>query len=484
MKYQRKAAVMSYVKDAHHASTPSVAKAGAIGKIATEPIGGTLSARDLFENETLRNFANIIFCSIVFSIIILSFRPFSAATSVQNIETGDPLNQIGFLTLFGLMSILLLTQVSQRQLRYFATPMIVLFLASAAISIFNSPASYDAARALALAFISAFLAFSLLLLPRSERSLRTILINTSITILVVAYGGILLVPDLAKHGYSSLEAQHFGLWRGPFAHKNNAGPAFSVIAIFGIYIARSGQGILGALITAAAFLFVINTGSKTTSGFLPIAIAIVLFAHLFSSARLAVFLGLLAIIAIGFLTVGSIYFEPLAHATALVIEDGTFTGRASLWLFGLDHISYRPWFGFGFDNFWGSDFLDSMPLPSYVAWDVRNMVHGHNNYIDLLLAFGLIGSIPIFLFLFVLPFLNYIHAYQDKSQRRLADLFFMIIIFMCLLSFMETFILWRADPIWIFHIFSVLGLHFLAKTNCRSKRASAHCREAGTNLNM
>lgn len=460
---------MSYVKEACHASTPSVVKVGAVAKSGTGTFGDRLYARDLFENDTLRNFANIMICSIIFSIIILSFRPFNAATSVQNIATGDPLNQIGFLALFGLMAILLLTQVSQRKLQYFTSPMIALFLASVFLNIFMSTASYDAARALALALISAFLAFSLLLLPQDERSLRTILTNSSIAILLVSYSGILLVPDLAKHGYSSLEAQHYGLWRGPFAHKNNAGPAFSVIAIFGIYIARSGHAILGVFIAAAAFIFVINTGSKTTSGFLPLAIALVLFAHLFSSARLTVVLAVWVIVAIGFLTVGSIYFEPLAQVTALVIEDGTFTGRASLWLFGLDHISQQPWFGFGFDNFWGSDFLISKPLPSYVAWDVRSMVHGHNNYIDLMLAFGLIGSLPIFLFLFVLPFLNYIKAYQDKSQRRLADMFLMVIIFLSLISFMETFILWRADPIWIFHIFSVFGLHLLAKTGSVAK---------------
>ena len=42
-------------------------------------------------------------------------------------------------------------------------------------------------------------------------------------------------------------------------------------------------------------------------------------------------------------------------------------------------------------------------------------------------------------------------------------MFFMIIVFTSLLSFLETFFLARNDPIWLMHIFAVFGLHVLAR---------------------
>jgi O-antigen ligase len=56
----------------------------------------------------------------------------------------------------------------------------------------------------------------------------------------------------------------------------------------------------------------------------------------------------------------------------------------------------------------------------------------------------------------------------------MADMFFMIIVFAALLSFLETFFLARNDSLWLMHVFAVFGLHLLARfrqsvrTRCRA----------------
>ncbi len=58
-------------------------------------------------------------------------------------------------------------------------------------------------------------------------------------------------------------------------HKNISAPVFSVLSMFGIYAYRVGLRWRGAAIAALAVIFVLNTGSKTTIGFLPVAVLLV-----------------------------------------------------------------------------------------------------------------------------------------------------------------------------------------------------------------
>lgn len=400
--------------------------------------------------------------SLVFTIIIISFRPFDMSTvSSELTTTGDTVNQVGYVAIVAIMSFLLLTQVSPRRLISFATPIWGVFLIAVFAAVMQNPAPFTAMRTVLLTLFAAFAAFSVLILPHSKRELKFMITVMATLILGMSYVGLVLLPEAAKHGYSAFEAQHFGLWRGPFPHKNIAGPIMSILTIFGIYIWRSGSPFLGAVLTIAAFIFVLQTGSKTTSGFLPLSIMIVLSAGLFASARLAVFATLVAVTIIGLLTIGTLYNETLAGITASILEDATFTGRLTLWQHGIITFLSNP-MGEGFNNFWNTAAVVYGPLPGYADWDFREIVHGHSNYIDVLINYGIIGGSVIFFALFVMPMINYISIYKRRENRKLADMFMMMITFIMLLSFMETFILHRSDPIWIFHVFAVFGLQMLA----------------------
>lgn len=421
-----------------------------------------LRLRDFITSDIARRTFLILFASIIFVIIIISFRPFNISSEPRATTTGgDTLNQIGFLVLLALSGFMVLTQVSSRLLRTVASPIWLLALFSMALAIYISDESADALRAMALAIISAFVALSIIIVPASLRDFRVVLMLTSAIVLAISYAGIVLFPDAAVHAAGGAEGQHEGLWRGTFQHKNIAGPIFSILTIFGVYIYRSGDRAIGIIIALLSFIFVLKTGSKTTTGFLPLAIFAVLTARLFGNPKTAIWVMLIALIGAGLLSVGAVYNEELKDLTTSLLHDYTFTGRDDLWHFGIDNILIRPWFGFGFDNFWSTDSVKNGIFPTYAKWDVRNMVHGHNSYIDTFLAFGFVGGVIILFVIYILPMINYVSVYKDPSKRLLADMFMMIIAFTILISLMESFVLRRSDPIWILHMFAVFGLQIL-----------------------
>lgn len=421
----------------------------------------SLRLRDFITSDLARRTFLVLFASLVFAIIILSFRPFNVNSDAPRPSDGDVLNQIGFLTLLAISGFMVLTQVSSRMLRAAASPVWLLALFVMALAAYISDDSVGAIRALTLALISAFVALSVIIVPASFRDFRVVLMLTSTIVLAISYAGIVLFPDAAIHPAGGYEAQHEGLWRGPFQHKNLAGPVFSILTIMGVYLYRSGDRTIGIIIALLSFIFVLKTGSKTTAGFLPMAIFAVLTARLLGSPKTVIWMVIIALLSAGLLSVGAVYSEGLRGLTNTFLDDYTFTGRDDLWHFGIDNILARPWFGFGFDNFWQTDTVKNGIVPAYAKWDFRDIVHGHNSYIDTLLAFGLVTG-PIIIFaVYILPMINYIRAYKDPSKRLLADMFMMIIAFTILLSLMEAFILRRSDPIWILHMFAVFGLQIL-----------------------
>lgn len=428
---------------------------------AYSPSPDALHLREFIATDLARRSILVLLASAIFTIVIISFRPFSATASIEIAPGGDVVNQIGFLSLLALSGFMVLTQVSTRMVRTVASPVWIATFLAIALAIVVSNDSAGAIRAIALALIAAFVALSIIIVPASLRDFRIVLMLTSIIVLAISYFGILLFPNDALHTAGGSEAQHAGLWRGPFQHKNIAGPIFSIFAIIGVYLFRSGDKAIGIVIALLSFVFVLKTGSKTTAGFLPMAIFTILVASMFRSPRIAIWSLIIALFSAGLLSVGAVYSEFLRSITGTVLADTTFTGRDDLWHFGIDNIIARPIFGFGFDSFWKTDTVENAIVPAYAKWDFRGIVHGHNSYIDTLLGFGFVGG-PIILYaVYILPMINYVRAYKNQSQRLLADMFMMIIAFSMLLSLMETFILGRSDPIWILHMFAVFGLQIL-----------------------
>lgn len=416
-------------------------------------------------NPNALRLLRVLISGLGLALMLISLRPFAAESPFDPTtgDTGDKLNQFGFLAA-GAISLLALMCLANRQaLKSLLTPSFVLLLLVLGYQFLETPDPDALLRALILTLIGMLIAFTVIVLPESESDLASALLLGAGAALALSYTGLVLFPDLAKHGYDVYEPQHSGLWRGHFSHKNIAGPVMCVIAIFGIYLMRSGRKLSGFVMFAAAAVFVMQTGSKTTAGFFPVAVLIASLAPLFGRAGIVIFATFAAMIGVAVLTLGTLYSHEINQLVSDVLGDNTYTGRTTLWEFSLSKIPEKPWLGYGLHNFWMSDNVLGLDEPFEAAWDYRNIVHGHNNYLDIILNLGVIGGSVLFWVLFIAPMVNYARARRKPGNRRLADMFFTIIVFLSLLSFIETFFLARNDSIWLLHALAVFGLHLLAR---------------------
>ena len=396
---------------------------------------------------------------------MISLRPFEEGSIFLQPENagGDRLNQIGFL-IAGLVAVVsMVTLVNRKLLGVFLSPAWWAIVAVLAISIVVAPDPASATRSVILTLIGIIIAASIVLLPPDERSFQQISAAAILTVMAVSYFGVALLPQYGVHGGGGDEAQHAGLWRGHFSHKNIAGPVMSVFVMFGIYLWRSKLQVAGAIITLLALFFVIQTGSKTTNGFLPLAIFIVLAGRAFGLPLLTVGLYVAVVAVITGLTLGSFYSESWASMTRAILSDPSFTGRTTLWQYGLENIGVRPWFGTGFDSFWGTPTVEQIEKPFEREWDFRGIVHGHNNFVDMALTMGIVGFLVLLWALFVAPAVNYVKSCRDRANANLVYLFMMILVFMTLLSFLETFFLRRIDPIWLLMFMAITRLQLTAR---------------------
>lgn len=412
----------------------------------------------------LRSLA-IILSALGLALMLISLQPFAGASLVNETgaNEGSVINQVGFLAAGLVFAVSMMCLASRKVLASLLSPSILMLGLLLAYSIATSPAPDSTLRAVVFTVIGMFIAFSTLVLPRGEKDFQLALMLGAAAALAMSYGGLVLVPELATHGYDAYEPQHSGLWRGHFSHKNIAGPVMSVIAIFGVYLMRTGHRLVGLIIFAAAALFVLKTGSKTTSGFFPLAIMIVFMAGMFGRSAAAILAHLVVLALVAALTLGSLYSAAIADLVTVLLTDNTYTGRTTLWEFGLSKIPEHPWLGFGLYNFWASDNVFLLDKPFESAWDYRFIIHGHQNYMDILLNLGVLGGSVLFWLLFVGPIFNYAKARRIPGNAKLADMFFMIIVFVSLMSFLETFFLARNNSLWLMHVFAVFGLHLLAR---------------------
>jgi O-antigen ligase len=131
-------------------------------------------------------------------------------------------------------------------------------------------------------------------------------------------------------------------------------------------------------------------------------------------------------------------------------------------------LSHRPWFGYGYDSFWGSKMLLDTDQPFDRPWDIRTIVHGHDGYLDIAIVMGIPAlCVAVFTFL-VEPLRDYMRIPHLKENIFLGDFFMMVLLFTALNAFLESFFFRRADPVWMFFVMGVLGLRLVARIPIRS----------------
>lgn len=394
--------------------------------------------------------------ALLLTIVLVSFRPFQPDGS--GVEGSDIVNQIGFGALGAISAFCLLTLAEPRIVRSLISPSWLLMLVFFLLSVTRAIDPASAMRAASFTLIGIMTMATVLALPRSADGFATVLSFTAIVVIGLSYIGLVVFPDAAMHTVNSSEPDQAGLWRGVFTHKNIAGPIMACFSFAGLYLFRRGQRLTGAAIFLAAMVFILNTGSKTTAGVVPLSILIVMLPGMIGM-RLAMPLlfGLaIAVTAVG--TLGIVFLPPVSHLAEIYFPDLTYTGRTTIWEFAGEMLAQRPWTGYGYDSFWGSPMLLNQDQPFDRAWDVRNIVHGHNGYLDIAVLMGIPAlCVAVYTFVFA-PMRDYMRIPLVKENIWLGDFFMMVVLFTALNAFLESFFFRRADPVWMLFVLATFGL--------------------------
>lgn len=425
-------------------------------------------------DRTLAQVATVV-ATIMFTLVLVSFRPFSpsgAALPGQVPEGGDIVNQLGFGSLGAASIFALFTLVDRRVLSALLSPWWLLLLAFFGLSIMNATDPSSALRTASFTLIGIMAMATVLVLPRDADSFSKVIAVAGFIVVVLSMVGLVVFPNEAIHTADSFEPEHAGFWRGVFTHKNIAGPVMACFSFAGIYLFRRGWRVSGILLFALAMIFMVNTGSKTTAGLVPMSILIVVLPG-FIGMRLATpLLFLLAVIVTALGTLGIVFIEPIKQLADQVAPGLDYTGRTALWEFAGEMLAKQPWTGYGYESFWGTPLLTDSEQPFDREWDIRGIVHGHNGYLDIAVVMGLPAlAVAVWTFL-IEPVRDYMKIPLRKENVWLGDFFMMIALFTALNAFLESFFFRRADPVWMFFVFAIFGLRLVARFPVRSASAS------------
>jgi len=401
---------------------------------------------------------------LILAIVFISFRPFASATSPlagQAQQGGDIVNQLGFGAL-GVFCIGLLVAARPKQLMAFNHPFLWLMLPVLALGVVNADNPSGAARAMAFSIIVVICAATALALPKTLREITTALAFGIGATVFMSYFGLVFYPDQAIHGADGFEAQHAGLWRGVYQHKNIASYIFGGFALVGLFIARNGRTGAGVLICLLSILFMVQAGSKTVLSVFPIAFLSAVVASWVPVVVLRILIALLPVAALSIATLGAAVHPPLLDALRELVPGLSYTGRTDLWEFGIQYLSDTPWTGFGFESFWNTPRVINLEQPIELNWDVRGIVHGHNSWLDVAVAFGVPGAFCFFLILVVMPLWDFARLPKSGNAAKLGTLFIGLWVLTSLGASLESFFMRRADPVWFALLLSVFGLRITA----------------------
>ena len=145
-------------------------------------------------------------------------------------------------------------------------------------------------------------------------------------------------------------------------------------------------------------------------------------------------------------TLGIVFIDPLKQLAHTYFPDLTYTGRVTLWEFAGEMLAKQPWFGYGYDSFWGSKMLLNTDQPFDRPWDIRTIVHGHDGYLDIALVMG-IPALCVAVFTFLIePLRDFRRIPHLKENIFLGDFFMMIVLFTALNAFLEILLLPARRP--------------------------------------
>ncbi len=284
-------------------------------------------------------------------------------------------------------------------------------------------------------------------------------------VLLVNFLSIPLIPA-ARHVAGEIDPALVGNWRGLYGHKNIAGAVCAITAILFLFSKNGWRNWIGIAIAAAACVFLAMTHSKSSAGFLAIALAAGLAYRIgwrdgLSRAILLAFAALLFVAAAAFALLAA---DRISHA----LEDpAEFTGRAQIWAAELRYIADHPILGAGFGTL--TDTHSQSPLHNYVSgsW-VDAVSNGHNGYLQVFVTIGGIGFVLAILALMVAPGRRFWTL--DLKDDAFKPMLFALFAFAILHNFMESDFLEGDGVVWASLVLVIAALNATARRHSLTGR--------------
>ncbi|GGE83940.1 O-antigen ligase family protein [Sphingomonas prati] len=224
--------------------------------------------------------------------------------------------------------------------------------------------------------------------------------------LIANFTAVLIDPLFAIHGSEEGLA---GDWRGVMMHKNIAGQACALTAIFFAFDRQKLPLAAQLGVIGAAVMFLVLSNSKTAMAACAIAIpAGFLFLRFFpvlqraadriGRRRHARWIAILVPVAI--LTAALFLYRD--SALSVLNDPAAFTGRTLIWRALFLSFLENPVLGVGYGSYWNVGPAGPIYRYANFAW-VEGVSQGHNGYLDLLVQIGLPGLLLVLFAVVVWP---------------------------------------------------------------------------------
>jgi len=420
------------------------------------------AAHPATERSLLATLAYIAFLLLIF-VGLDAFSPPAAVSrfgGVQEASGGDSLRQICFLLTAGCIVLTAWQRFGLGLLRALPVSMLLL-LGWCLASALWSP---DAGVVVRRAGLQVLIVFSALLSVETVGARRAFDIWRVILaiVLLVNFVSIPLI-GAARHGGDEIDTALIGNWRGLYGHKNIAGAVCAMTVIVFLFSRTGWRNWIGIGVALAAGVFLAMTHSKSSMGFLVLALLAGLFYHLSWRDGLsrAILIVATAILLLALTAMAVLDAEAL---TRLLQDPDEFTGRSAIWAAELAYIRDHPLLGSGFGTF--TDTKGLSPLHGYVSgsW-VAAVSHGHNGYLQLLVTIGGIGFVLTMVAVVLRPFQRFWALDDDSSAFK--PMLFALFVFMVLHNIMESDFL-EGGSAWVVLLLVMAALDSMARQAPRS----------------
>ena len=400
---------------------------------------------------------------MMFLLVWVSLHPFQSLSEAPSLTSdgGDRANQI----VFGLAFVVLFAWAFRQgieRLKPLLRPAMVLTLAWFGLSVLTSWDPSLSARRLVFSLMVMGLAAVTLMLPKNIRHFSDLLAAAALIVLALCYAGLILAPSVSIHHASDfLEPEHAGSWRGLFPHKNQAGAMMVVFFIIGLFVARMRSVALGAIISCLALIFLVFTHSKTPIALLPLTLIMSAVVTRSRRPAIAMTVAIGTSLLFNLFSVGSVYFDSVHAILARTMEDPSFTGRSDIWKFALQELGQRPFTGYGFSAFWGTERVMFGAFEG-TTWATA-ATDAHNAYLNIAVTTGVPGLLLMGVWLMVLPLCDFYRHADDPQSRLLAVLFLRIWLFGIYTASFESVLFQPSGDLWFIFIIAVFGLRYLTR---------------------